>query len=106
VPAAPLEYLGHAKIAPQQGSVRMLKPQSLEGRRTAIPVLLVSGLMFGVAGALKFVVGEESPIYEFPNWMPIVMFCLSGVLLVLAILNMFHVGNELSKLNTRAKTPQ
>lgn len=83
----------------------MIKPQSLEGRRTAIPVLLVAGIMFGLGGGLKFVVGEESPISDFPTWMPIVMFCMCGVLLVLGVLNMIHVGGELSKLRTRAKTP-
>jgi len=100
VPAAPMEYLGHAHAAPQRSSVRMLKLESLGARRTAIPVLLVSGVMFAAAGALKFISGEQSPISQFPMWMPILMFCLSGVLLVLGVLNMLHVATQLSKLGT------
>jgi hypothetical protein len=106
IPAAPMEFLGHARTIPQHASVHMMKPESLEGRRTAIPILLVTGLMFGVGGTLKFFVGEESPVADFPMWMPIVMFVLAGILLVLGVLNMIRVGSELAKLNTRPKAPE
>jgi hypothetical protein len=92
-----MEYLGHARVAPQHKRIAMLKTKSLEARRTAIPILLVLGIMFTIAGLLKFVVGDESPISDFPIWMPIVLFVLAAMSLLLAVLNMSHVGKMLAE---------
>lgn len=74
----------------------MLNTKSIDARQTAIPVLLVSGFMFVVAGALKFVVGEESPISDFPVWMSIALFAVALVLIAIAVLNMLHVRQFLA----------
>ena len=96
VPAAPIEYLGHARAAPQHKRMAMMTTKSLEAHRTAIPILLVCGIMFALAGVLKFVVGDESPISDFPLWMPILLFVLAGLSLIVAVLNMLHVRRMLS----------
>jgi protein-S-isoprenylcysteine O-methyltransferase Ste14 len=97
MPAAPMEYLGHARVAPKHKRIAMLKTKSLQARRTAIPILLVLGIMFTIAGLLKFFVSDESPVSEFPIWMPIVFFVLAAICLVLAVLNMAHVGKMLAE---------
>ena len=97
VPAAPMEYLGHARVAPQHKRIAMMTTKSLEARRTAIPILLVCGFMFAVAGMLKFVVGDESPIADFPIWMPIMLFVLAGASIIVAVLNMLYVSKVLAE---------
>lgn len=97
VPAAPMEYLGHARVAPQQKRIGMLRTKSVEARRTAIPILLVCGVMFALGGTLKFVVGDESPISDFPIWMPIVLFVLALGSISIAVLNMLQVGKLLAE---------
>jgi membrane associated rhomboid family serine protease len=97
VPAAPKELLAHATAAPSRPQVALLQPKSLEARRTAIPVLLTTGVIFAVAGALKFILGDESPLADFPLWMPVALFALSGVCLTVAILNMMQVRAMLAQ---------
>jgi hypothetical protein len=96
VPAAPMEYLGHARAAPQHKRIAMMTTKTLEARRTAIPILLVCGFMFALAGVLKFVVGDESPISDFPIWMPIMLFVLAGASIIIAVLNMLYVSKTLA----------
>lgn len=98
VPAAPMEYLGHARVQASHAHMPKLLAKSMEGRRTAIPVLLVSGLMFAVAGALKYVVGEDSPISDFPAWMSISLFAVAAVLIAVAVLNMLQVRQQLGAI--------
>lgn len=104
VPAAPMEYLAHS--APARPRIAMLQAKSLEARRTAIPVLLTAGVMFLIAGALRFVVGEESPASDLPIWMSVVLFALAAALVTAGIFNMLQVRNDLARQRARAKADQ
>lgn len=95
VPAAPEEYLGHQQHTPGRSRHALLQAKSLEARRTAIPILLVSGMVLALAGILKFVVPEASPLHDFPDWMGFVFFGLAAPLLALGVLNMLQVRAEL-----------
>jgi hypothetical protein len=103
VPAAPEEYLGHQQHASPRDRHALLLAKSLEARRTAIPILLVSGAVLALAGVLKFVVPEASPLHDFPDWMGFVFFGVAAPLLALGILNMLQVRSELMK-KTAEKT--
>jgi membrane associated rhomboid family serine protease len=97
VPPPPKEFLAHATAAPSRPQIALLQTKSLEARRTAIPVLLTSGVIFAVAGALRFVMGDESPLADFPAWMSFALFALAGVCLCIAILNMVQVRAQLAQ---------
>jgi len=97
VPPPPKEYLAHATAAPSRPKIALLQTKSLEARRTAIPVLLTSGVIFAVAGALRFLMGDESPLAEFPAWMSFALFALSGLCLSVAIINMLQVRTQLAQ---------
>ena len=75
----------------------MLTAKSLEARRTFIPILLTTGVMFFLAGVSKFIVGDQSPIADYPAWMPIALFSLAGTLLIVAILNMLQVRSQMAR---------
>ncbi len=94
--SAPMEYLGHNPTAAPHAHMPKLATKSIEARRTAIPVLLAAGVMFAVAGVLKFVAGEEAPISDFPAWMSISLFGIAAVLIIVAVLNMLHVSHQLA----------
>ena len=106
VPAPPLEYLGHRPAAHAPSArMQIMQARSLEGKRTAIPVLLTAGMLFIIAGTLKFLVGPESPLYDFPIWMPLVLFGLSIPMLTLAALNMLQVRSIMAEQAAKTQVP-
>jgi hypothetical protein len=91
---APAKYSGDSSVAlPRQ--MHVMNAKSLRFRRTIIPVLLTTALMLAAAGSLRFVVGEESSLAEFPIWMSLTAYGAAALLMAVAVLNMLHVRHEL-----------
>jgi hypothetical protein len=71
--------------------------QTIEFRRTIIPVLLTCGVLTIAFGMLKYALGEDSPLSELPGWLPIVLFITGALLLTLAVTNMLSVHHHLGE---------
>ena len=100
VPPPPAESL--AQIHHNAPLVRPHLPrvQSLKTRQTFVPVLLTMGFFLTLGGILKFVVGEDSPMHDFPIWVPIVLVVLGLGLLVTAVVNMLSIKSALNSQRT------
>jgi hypothetical protein len=99
VPAAPMEYLGHASAAPHRHKARSHKVDldSLEFRRTTIPIFLTGGVLLFVAGILRFIVGTDAPLSDLPSWMAFVAWGGGAFMIGGAIMNMLRVKNQLAR---------
>ena len=93
VPAAPLSALG-PRIRRPAARVPMFK--SIQFRRTAIPILLTTGLMLFVVAGLKFVVNPDAVLATLPIGMCLAMVGAGVVLLGVAALNMVMVHHQLA----------
>ena len=62
---------GHAAQLPRAGLRRSALYQTIEFRRTIIPILLTCGVLMIGFGSLKYVMGEDSPLSELPVWLPV-----------------------------------
>jgi hypothetical protein len=94
VPPPPIEYLGHSHPhAPHGGGAWAPVPkyQSLEYRRTLIPVLLTTGLCLVVVGFTKWVCAPDTLLGAQPMWMTAVCFTLGALSFALGLLNMIQV---------------
>ena len=93
VPAAPRESLAQV-VHYEAPHIRPHIPKfkSLGMRQTIVPILLTVGVVLCIAGFVKLLVGEDSPLYAQPAWLAIVFFVLGGGFLAVAILNMFQLG--------------
>ncbi len=96
-PAAP-GTSGGAKKKPARGTSTAAVYQTIEFRRTAIPILLTCGLLTIAFGALKYISGPDSPVADLPGWLPIALFITGAVLLGLAIANMLSVKQHLDTI--------
>lgn len=65
--------------------------QTLEFRRTVIPVLLVSGLLLIILGLAAYIVSPTSPLTALPAWMPPALILFGLAVLAVAALNMASV---------------
>ena len=87
---------GQAAQPPRGAFQRSALYQTIEFRRTIIPILLTcGGLMIGF-GSLKYVMGEDSPLSELPVWLPVLLFVTGALLLGLAVANMLSVKHQLA----------
>jgi hypothetical protein len=80
--------------APRRGRAAMY--QTIEFRRTIIPILLTCGTLVIIFGSLKYTLGQDSALAELPAWLPIVLFITGAVLLALAVVNMLSVKHQLA----------
>ena len=71
--------------------------QTIEFRRTIIPILLTCGVLTIAFGMLKYALGEDSPLSELPSWLPVVLFITGALLLALAVTNMLSVRHHLGE---------
>jgi hypothetical protein len=99
VPAAPMEFLGHAPVHPTRHKARAQKfdLDSMKFRRTTIPIFFTSGVLLFLAGALRFVVGTDAPLSDLPVWLAFVSWGAAAVMMAGAIMNMLRVRNQLGK---------
>jgi hypothetical protein len=72
--------------------------QTVEFRRTIIPILLTCGVLMIAFGLLKPLLGQDSPLADLPGWLPIVLFAAGALLLGLAVLNMLSVRQQLADM--------
>lgn len=97
VPAPPVDYLarhlGGGGVAASARREPYLR--GVEFKRTVIPILLTLGVALPVLGALRYVVGQGSPLAEFPGWVSYALFATGAVLLALAVMNMAQVKHQL-----------
>ena len=72
--------------------------QTIEFRRTIIPILLTCGTLMLAFGSLKYTLGQDSALAELPGWLPIVLFTTGTVLITLAVMNMLSVKHQLADM--------
>ena len=72
---------------------------SLGAKRTLIPILLTTGLLLLIFGALRFVMGADSPYTQMPNWLIALVGIASLILLAGAFFTMLQVQHELDRTN-------
>ena len=95
VPAAPLSSLGPRPThRPVSSGVPLFK--SLVFRRTAIPVLLTSGLLMLAVAGFRYVVDPDSVLALLPPWISVVLLAAAALLLLVAALNMAQVRQQLT----------
>jgi hypothetical protein len=70
---------------------------SLQAKRTLIPILLTTGLLLIVFGALRFVMGPDSPYAKMPNWLTALVSVSGLILLAGAVFTMLQVQHELDR---------
>ena len=75
--------------------------QSVEFRRTMIPILLTTGVLLLIFASLKFVLGSDSPLSDLPMWLPVLLTLTSIALLATAVFNMLTVQSSLSALDKK-----
>jgi hypothetical protein len=83
------------RLTPARRTGRAAMYQTIEFRRTIIPILLTCGTLMIVFGSLKYTMGQDSALAELPGWLPIVLFTTGAVLLSLAVVNMLSVKHQL-----------
>jgi hypothetical protein len=69
--------------------------QTLEFRRTLIPVLLTCGMLLIVFSSARHLLGQDSPLNDLPPWLAPLLLLTGTVLLVLAVLNMLSVKRRI-----------
>jgi len=84
-------------FAPRQRTSDLIVQRNLRTHRTAIPILLTTGVLLWSIGLLKWLTPQDSPFAQWPIAMPIVMFVVGLGLLALAYVNMIHVRTQLSR---------
>ena len=70
--------------------------QTIEFRRTMIPVLLTTGLIMIVFAIAKFSMSEDSPLGALPAWLPVVLLGTGAVIFILAVFNMLSVKSAIA----------
>lgn len=80
---------------PGGSSTRSAVYQTVEFRRSIIPILLTCGVLTIIFGTLKFALGPDSPLADLPVWLPIALFITGALLLALAVFNMLSVRQSL-----------
>jgi hypothetical protein len=88
-----LDYHGPAPAKPRLRRTPYFK--TLAFRRTAIPVLLTTGVMLLAAAVAQRLADAESPLARMGSWSGIVLVVAGLVLITLGVLNMFAVKAEL-----------
>jgi hypothetical protein len=68
-----------------------------EFKQTMIPILLTCGVLLLVFGALKFVLGPDSPYSNLAPWVTIMVFAMGVALLGLAVFTMLQVQDQLRR---------
>jgi hypothetical protein len=103
VPAAPRESLAQV-VHYEAPHIRPHIPrfQSLGMRQTIVPILLTVGTILCIAGVVKLLVGEDSPLHEYGNWLAIVFFAAGGATLALGLLNMLQLRSIIRKRDEAA----
>ena len=93
VPPPPPEELAQVEYFTPRQKHRRAKSNaaSIGMRRTAIPPLLTMGLGLIAGGALKFLVGEDSPMHDVPVWIAIALFVVGLALIGIAVLNILQL---------------
>ena len=86
--APPIEVF---RPVPHRPHARAALYQTLEFRRTVIPVLLVSGVLLIILGLAAYIVSPTSPLSALPVWMPPTLIVFGLALLGVAALNMASV---------------
>src|SRR4051812_13957761 len=71
--------------------------QSLEYKRTLIPILLTFGVLLPLLGVLPWFL-SDSLIGEMPKWAIVCSFLTGALLLALAIANMVQVKHQMAKM--------
>jgi hypothetical protein len=95
VPAAPLSSLGpRTRHGPAGPHVPLFK--TLNFRRTAIPVLLTTGLLLLFVAALKFLVNGDAVLATMPMGMCLGLAGAGILLLCVAALNVTQVRHQLA----------
>jgi hypothetical protein len=75
--------------------------QTLEFRRTLIPILLTCGALLIAFASARHLVGPDSPLADLPPWMAPVLILSGTVLLALAGLNMLSVKSRMAEHELR-----
>jgi hypothetical protein len=93
-PAAPVEVFrpNLSRTRPRTAAY-----QTLEFRRTIIPVLLVCGCLLITLGTAAYAVSPMSPLSALPMWMPPILLVFGLILLAAAVLNMLSVKQQLER---------
>lgn len=74
--------------------------QTINFKRTLIPILLTSGLIMVALGALHFIwSGENNPLVDLPGWLLGVLFVFGFALWALAVANMLSVKSAIDAGN-------
>jgi hypothetical protein len=79
---------------PQRRASHAAIYQTIEFRRTIIPVLLTCGVLTIAFGTLKYVLGPDSALAELPTWLPVLLFVTGALLLGFAAMNMLSVRHQ------------
>jgi hypothetical protein len=111
-PAAPeppetAEHVGEptavAYVTPPPAPVRRTPMSHKLGfRRTAIPVLLTTGVMMLLMGVARWFVDEEAVLARMPVWVVGLLIVAGAAFVLLGVLNMLFVRAELAKAAAQA----
>ena len=95
-PAPDAATLNYA-YSPSKAAARKVSRSNsgLETKRTLIPILLTTGVMFLILGCLKFIASGESSFAGLPMWFVGLICGMGALLLVFAAFTMMQVKSQL-----------
>jgi hypothetical protein len=106
VPPPPMESLAVIEHAAPRRRPHMPLVKSINTRRTVVPIFLTVGFFFILGGVLKFFVGEDSPMHDFPNWVPAVLIVLGLASWAIAVLNMLSIRTKMAEQEAMLAEPR
>jgi uncharacterized membrane protein YidH (DUF202 family) len=86
-------FLPKRRPVPESPRKRVL--QSMYLRRTLIPIMLTAGVMLPTLGGLWFTTDTTSAFRGTGEWVPFTLIGVGVLLLVLGLVNAFHVRHQL-----------
>ena len=106
-PSATADYVGEPELVayvtpPPAPARRTPISHKLGFRRTAIPVLLTTGVMMLLMGVARWFVDEEAALARMPVWVVGLLIVAGVAFLLLGVLNMLFVRAELAKAAAQA----
>jgi hypothetical protein len=84
-------------FAPKRATREIVADRQLHTKRTLIPILLTTGVLFPAVGSLKWTLGPDSPFAAWSVVTAAALITTGAVLLALAVFNMLQVRDMLRR---------
>lgn len=106
VPPPPMESLAVIEHAAPRRRPHLPLVKSINNRRTVVPIFLTVGFFLVLGGVIKFFVGEDSPMHDFPTWVPLALIGLGLASWSIAVLNMLAIRTKLAQQEAMQAEPR